>query len=67
MIDGCPHRPACMVSLWICGRKTELGHAIGNGTITIHEANALLLKYGESPIKGHKVYKGEIRPTLWKD
>lgn len=57
--EGCVHRPACTVSQWICAKKTELGHAIGRGDISIIQANALLEKYGELPIRGQKVYRGE--------
>jgi hypothetical protein len=58
-LPNCVHQPACQTTTWVCGIKTELEHAIGRGDVTPAQANALLTKYDEFPIKGQKVYRGE--------
>ncbi len=62
--DGCQHQPACTVSMWICGQKTELVKALNRGDVTKDQANALLAKWGESPLRGYPVYTGESDAKL---
>jgi hypothetical protein len=68
-MKDCPHHPHCgsQYTRWSCHQRTELEQAVKDGDIDRGVATRLLQKQGLPMTPESKVYKGQPRPTLWKD